>query len=69
MIRGGFILNIHFSTGKKSLRDLRQLYFLLKNRVFMKSRHGFGYSSNALEEILKEYLDPEMKMSDTKHPK
>lgn len=55
--------------GKKSLRDLRQLYFLLKNRIFMKSRYGYGYSSDALEDVLKEYLSPEIRMSDVRHPK
>lgn len=58
-----------FLLGKKSLRELRQLYFLLKNRIFMKSRYGYGYSSDALEEILKEYLPEHMIMSDVKHPK
>lgn len=42
---------------------------MLKNRIFMKSRYGYGYSSDVLEDILKEYLNPEMKMSDVKHPK
>lgn len=63
------MLRCSYTVGKKSLRDLRQLYFLLKNRIFMKSRHGYGYSSDVLEEILKEYLNPELKMSDETHPK
>ena len=54
---------------KKSLLSLRQLYFMLKDRIFMKHRYGFGYNAETLEEILKDYLDPNMKMSDVTHPK
>jgi len=35
----------------------------------MKHRLGFGYNSETLEEILKDYLDPSMKMFDVSHPK
>ena len=61
--------NIHNFSAKKSLLSLRQLYFLLKDRIFMKNRLGFGYNTETLEEILKDYLDPSMKMSDVSHPK
>ena len=57
------------TVGKKSLVELRQLYFLLKNRIFMKSRYGYGYNSETLEEILKDYLTTDIKMSDVRHPK
>ena len=35
----------------------------------MKSRYGYGYSSDALEEILKDYLKKDVRMSDIVHPK
>lgn len=68
-LASGIMSHAWYNTGKKSLTELRQLYFLLKNRIFMKSRYGYGYSSNALEEILKDYLKEDVRMSDVIHPK
>ena len=55
--------------GKKSLREIFQLYFMMKDRIFSKSRIGFGFNTEVLEEILQEYLDPDIKMTDVTHPK
>lgn len=56
-------------TGKKSLHEIFQLYFMMKDRIFSKSRLGFGFNTEALEEILQDYLDPDIKMTDVTHPK
>ena len=56
-------------SAKRSLQELRQLFFILKNRIFSKGRMGFGYNSEALEEILQEYLDIDIMMTDVTHPK
>ena len=55
--------------GKKSLREIFQLYFMMKDRIFSKSKIGFGFNTEVLEEILQEYLDPDIKMTDVTHPK
>ncbi len=66
----GITLNmIFFFPGKQSLKGLRQLYFKLKDRIFSKARYGYGYDSEVLDEILQEYLDPDIKMTDVSHPK
>jgi hypothetical protein len=55
--------------GKKSLSELRQIYFKLKEEIFAKSGFGIGYNTEALEKILKSSFDSKMKMSDIKEPK
>ena len=63
-------LIIFFSTaGKKSLREIFQLYFRMKDKIFSKPRIGFGFNTDVLEEILQECLDPDVKMTDVTHPK
>ena len=57
------------STGGKSLSELRQLYFKMKDEIFAKGRYGYGWDSIAYEEILQKYLDPKMKLTDVKHPR
>ena len=42
---------------------------MMKDRIFSKSRIGFGFNTEVLEEILQEYLDPDIKMTDVTHPK
>ena len=54
--------------GKKSLRELRQLYFRLKDEVFGSGRLGLGYDTSKLEEILKSEFG-DMKMSDVQYPR
>ena len=51
------------------LHRLRDLYFRLKKDVFSKGRVGFSYDSMRLEQLLKDELGTEMRMSDVKHPK
>lgn len=41
----------------------------MKDRIFSKPRIGFGFNTDILEEILQEYLDPDIKMTDVTHPK
>ena len=54
---------------KKSLSELRQLYFKMKDRVFSKGHFGMDYSTTELECILKEELGAYWKLSDVKFPK
>ena len=52
----------------KSLYELRQLYFKLKDEVFGKSRKSVAYNTEALERILKKELG-DQRMSDVKYPR
>jgi len=60
---------MYITVGKKSLKELRQLYFKMKDKIFTTGRYGMGYDSEALDEILQEYLDPDIRMTDVSHPK
>ena len=42
---------------------------MMKDKIFSKPRIGFGFNTDALEEILQEYLDPDINMIDVTHPK
>lgn len=55
--------------GGKSLTQLRELYFRLKEQIFARSRMGYAYNSKALEELLKEELGTELNMCDVEYPK
>ena len=59
---------MYITLGKKTLRELRQLYFRLKDDVFGKGRFGMAYNTNKLEEILKHEFG-DMKMSDVNYPR
>ena len=64
-----FSLNIWLlCTAKKSLQEIRQAYFKVKNRVFAKARFGVVFSAQAMEEILKEMLG-DIRMFDVQKPK
>jgi calcium-independent phospholipase A2 len=65
----GGIVALGLVYGKKSLSELRQIYFKLKEEIFAKSGFGIGYNTEALEKILKSSFDSKMKMSDIKEPK
>ncbi len=52
-----------------SISQLRNLFFQLKEEVFSKGRVGFCYDTAKLEEMLKEELGTDTRMSDVKHPK
>ena len=58
-----------FPIAKKSLQELRQLYFKLKDQVFARDRMGFAYNTDALESILKEEFGEDMVMSDCQFPR
>ena len=57
------------SVANKTLPELRQLYYRMKDQVFAKARAGFAYNSKALEVILQEVLGTEMMMKDVSQPK
>jgi calcium-independent phospholipase A2 len=66
----GGIVALGLVYAKKSLAELRQFYFRMKEEVFAKGGlGGFSYNTDALEEILKDILGTEMKMSHVKEPK
>lgn len=54
---------------RKSLQELRQLYFRMKEEVFSSPRAGFAFNTRALERILQEELGSEIRMGDVKRPK
>ena len=58
---------------KKSLEDIRRLYFKLKEEVFQGKgliAHYLGFcDSQRLEELLIETFGRDMKMTDITHPK
>jgi len=58
----------HKIKADKSLNELRQLYFKLKDEVFGKSRASVAYNTEALERILKKELG-DQRMSDVKYPR
>ena len=63
----------YIATAKKSLEDVRRLYFKLKEQVFQGKgliSHYLGFcDSQRLEELLIETFGREMKMTDRTHPK
>jgi calcium-independent phospholipase A2 len=69
----GGILALALVYAKKSLADVRRLYFQLKEQVFQGKgliAHYLGFcDSHRLEELLIETFGREMKMSDRRHPK
>lgn len=60
--------NIHFFAAKKTLPQIRRLYFILKERVFSTSG-PFGYDTAKLEELYKEELGTHMTMNSVTHPR
>lgn len=54
---------------KKSLQEIRQVYFKLRNRVFAKTRMGVSFDTQQLEELLQQTFGTKMTMSDVTHPK
>ena len=58
-----------FRIAKKSLSQLRQLYFKMKDKVFGSDRFGFAYNTEALEKLLKDEFGSSMKLSDVDFPK
>ena len=60
---------ISLLTAGKSLLEIRQLYFKMKEEVFSRPRAGFAYNTRALEKLLQDELGTEMCMGDVKRPK
>lgn len=65
----GGVVALALVYGDKSLLDLRQIYFEIKEIVFEKKKLGYVCDTPAFEEILKRYLTPDKKMGDVRHPK
>ena len=61
-------INPLWFTAKKTLKELRQLMFQMKDEVFGYSRGGYACNTEALERILKEVFG-DMKMDDIKYPR
>ena len=53
---------------KKSLSELRQLYFRMKDEIFGNARAGMAYNTEALEKILKDEMG-EVSMNDVQYPR
>ena len=57
-------------SAKKSLHQLKQLYFELKEDVFSSgNKYGYGFDTKKKEQVLLRYFDPEIKMTDVTEPK
>ena len=55
---------------KKSIGQLRQLYFRMKDEIFGKMRHGgMSYNTLGLEKLLREEFTEHMCMDDESYPK
>lgn len=55
---------------KKSLQDLKQLFFRLKDDVFGTAKKwGYGCDTSKFAEVLKSYFGEEMKLADVTEPK
>lgn len=54
---------------KRSLPQLRQMYFKMRERVLLKPHAGMGFDTDAYEELLKEEVGTNMTMSDVQEPK
>lgn len=60
---------ILLSAAKKSLAELRQLYFMMKEKVFGSDRFGFAYNTDNLEQLLKDEFGTTITMADEEFPK
>lgn len=57
-------------TAKKSIGQLRQLYFRMKDEIFGKVRHaGMSYNTVGLEKLLREQFTEHMCMDDVTYPR
>ena len=64
------ILGCVFHAARKSLHQLKQLYFELKEDVFSSgNKYGYGFDTKKKEQVLLRYFDPEMKMTAITEPK
>lgn len=58
-----------FFAGKKSLKELQQMCFKLKDEVFSKPRAGFAFNTKAMEKMILDQFGEHMTMNDVKRPK
>lgn len=65
----GGIVALALVYANKSLAELRQLYFKMKDRVFGSDRFGFAYNTEALENLLKEEFGTSMRLGSVTTPK
>lgn len=56
-------------TAKKSLKDLQQLCFKLKEDVFAKPRAGVAFNTKAMEQMIVDEFGYDMTMSSIRRPK
>lgn len=62
--------DILLSVAKKSLQELKQLFFQLKDEVFGDSKmYGYGCNTSKLAEILKNYFGEKQKLSEITEPR
>ena len=55
---------------KKSITQLRQLYFKMKDEIFGKARHGgLSFNTHGLEKLLKEEFSEHVCMDDETYPR
>ena len=66
---GCVILIFCAHAAKKSLKDLQQLCFKLKEDVFIKPRAGVAFNTKAMEKMIVDEFGYDMTMSDIKRPK
>lgn len=54
----------------KSISQLRQLYFRMKDEIFGQTRHGgVSYNTDGLERVLKEEFKEHLCMDDVTYPR
>ena len=58
-----------FPLAGKTVKELRQLFFRMKDEVFANPKFGVVFNSEALEKMLKDAIGPTKRMSEIKHPK
>ena len=64
------VVHLYFYAARKSLHQLKQLYFELKEEVFSSgNKYGYGFDTKKKERVLLRYFDPEMKMTAIMEPK
>ena len=59
----------HTCVAKKSLKELQQLVFKLKEDVFNKPRAGIAFNTKAMEKMITDEFGPDLTMNDIKRPK
>jgi len=61
---------VHFCClGNKTLKEIQQLMFRMKDKVFANPRGGFAYDSKTLQKMILAEFGPDMCMCDVKQPK